>query len=147
MNFCLQHDDGQSLETIHEAQVVLVGVSRTSKTPTSMYLANRGIRAANVPLVSGQSPPDALENIKGPLVVGLVNSVKRLVELRRSRLLLLNENAETPYADADEVKKELAAARRLFTRHNWPVIDTTGRSIEETAAAIMKLHANWAPVT
>lgn len=147
MHFCLQHDDGQSLETIHEAQVVLVGVSRTSKTPTSMYLANRGIKAANVPLVSDQPAPDALENIRGPLVVGLVNSVKRLVELRRSRLLLLNENSETPYADEGAVKKEIAAARRLFTRHSWPVIDTTGRSIEETAATIMKLYANWARLT
>ncbi len=143
MHFFLQHDDGQSLETIHEADVVLVGVSRTSKTPTAMYLANRGINAANVPLVSGQPPPDALETLKGPLVVGLVNSVKRLVELRRNRLLQLNENDDTPYADEGEIKKEIAAARRLFTRHQWPVIDTTGRSIEETAAAIMKLHSNW----
>jgi len=143
MHFSLQHDDGQSLETIHEADVVLVGISRTSKTPTCMYLANRGVKAANVPLVSGQAPPDALETLRGPLVVGLVNSVKRLVELRRNRLLLLNESDDTPYADEDEIKKEIAAARRLFTRHKWPVIDTTGRSIEETAAAIMKLHGNW----
>ena len=112
-----------------------------------MYLANRGIKAANVPLVSGQPAPDALEYIRGPLVIGLVNSVKRLVELRRSRLLLLNETAETSYADEDEVKEEIAAARRLFTRHSWPVIDTTGRSIEETAAAIMKLHASWERLT
>jgi len=143
MHFCLQHDDGQSLQSIHEADVVLVGVSRTSKTPTSMYLANRGIKAANVPLVSGQDAPRELDKIQGPLVIGLVNSVKRLVELRRSRLLLLNENADTAYADEDEIKKEISAARRLFTRHQWPVIDVTGRSIEETAAAILKLHAKW----
>ncbi len=143
MHFCLAHDDGQSLETIHEADVVLVGVSRTSKTPTCMYLANRGVKAANVPLVSGAPTPDELERLKAPLVIGLINSVKRLVELRRSRLLLLNENADTPYADEDEIKKEIAAARRLFTRHGWPVIDVTGRSIEETAAAVMRLHANW----
>ena len=143
MHFCLQHDDGQSLQSIHEADVVLVGVSRTSKTPTSMYLANRGIKAANVPLVSGQAPPDELEKVRGTLVIGLVNSVKRLVELRRSRLLLLNEEANTTYVDEDEIKKEIASARRLFTRHQWPVIDVTGRSIEETAAAILKLHAQW----
>jgi len=143
MHFCLAHDDGQSLDTLYEADVVLVGVSRTSKTPTCMYLANRGIKAANVPLVSGVDAPDQLERLKAPLVVGLINSVKRLVELRRSRLLLLNENADTPYADEDEIKKEIASARRLFTRHGWPVVDVTGRSIEETAASVMRLHAEW----
>jgi regulator of PEP synthase PpsR (kinase-PPPase family) len=143
MHYCLAHDDGQSLDTLFEADVVLVGVSRTSKTPTCMYLANRGIKAANVPLVSGASPPEQLETLRGPLVIGLINSVKRLVELRRSRLLLLNENADTPYADEDEIKKEIVAARRLFSRHGWSVIDVTGRSIEETAAAIMRLHSEW----
>lgn len=142
MHFCLAHDDGQSLSTLFQADVVLVGVSRTSKTPTCMYLANRGIKAANVPLVGGQSPPEELEKVQGPLVVGLVNSVKRLVELRRNRLQFLNESADTPYADEDEIKKEIVAARRLFIRHGWPIIDVTGRSIEETAAAVLQLHAS-----
>ena len=143
MQFVLSHDDGQMSHDLEEADVLVLGVSRTSKTPTCIYLANRGIKAANVPLVSGQTPPDELERVRGPLVIGLVNSVKRLVELRRSRLLLLNEEANTTYVDEDEIKKEIASARRLFTRHQWPVIDVTGRSIEETAAAILKLHAQW----
>jgi regulator of PEP synthase PpsR (kinase-PPPase family) len=138
MQFCLSHDDGQSLHDLDRADVVLVGVSRSSKTPTCMYLANRGIKAANIPLVPDQPPPDELLALKGPLVVGLVNSVARLTQLRRSRLLLLKEDRDTSYVDEDAIKTEIAEARRLFGRMAWPVIDVTGRSIEETAAIVLK---------
>ncbi|MBM3502620.1 MAG: kinase/pyrophosphorylase [Alphaproteobacteria bacterium] len=138
MQFCLSHDDGQSLHDLDQADVVLVGVSRTSKTPTCMYLANRGIKAANVPLVPEREVPDEVLAVTGPLIVGLTNSVSRLAQVRRSRLLVLKEERDTSYVDEEAIKNEVAEARRLFSRMNWPVIDTTGRSIEETAAVILK---------
>lgn len=141
MTFTLAHDDGQSLHGLSGADIVLVGVSRTSKTPTSMYLANRGVKAANVPLIAGQAIPDELEALSGPTVVGLTTSTKRLIQVRRSRLMLYKEGHDTDYVDEEAVRKEVAEARRLFTRKGWPVIDVTGRSIEETAAAILQLFA------
>lgn len=139
MTFCLAHDDGQSLHDIDQADVILLGVSRTSKTPTCMYLANRGIKAANIPLVPGQSLPEEIVGMRGPLIVGLTNSAKRLAEVRRARLQSLHKEDDTSYADEESIKEEVAEARRLFNRNKWPVIDTTGRSIEETAAAILRL--------
>ena len=139
LNYTMAHDDGQGLETLGEADVVLVGVSRTSKTPTCMYLANRGIKAANYPLVPGLPVPAKIESLKGPLVVGLLATPERLVQIRRHRLLSLREQTETPYADLDRIREEVTAARRLFSRHGWPVIDVSRRSIEETAAAILNL--------
>ncbi len=140
LNFTMMHDDGQHADQLAEADVVLVGVSRTSKTPTGIYLANRGIKTANVPLVPGIPPPANLEHLIGPLIVGLVGSPERIVQVRQNRLLSLNAADDTPYVDRSAVAEEIAASRRLFARHNWPVIDVTRRSIEETAAAIIDLH-------
>jgi regulator of PEP synthase PpsR (kinase-PPPase family) len=141
LNYTMAHDDGQSTETLDRADVVLVGVSRTSKTPTCIYLANRGIKAANVPIVLGVALPNSLYAITGPLVVGLLASPERLIQIRKNRLLSLNEEAETEYIDLDAVRAEVAFARRLFGEKGWPVIDVTRRSIEETAAAVIALHS------
>jgi [pyruvate, water dikinase]-phosphate phosphotransferase / [pyruvate, water dikinase] kinase len=141
LNYTMAHDDGQSAETLERADVVLVGVSRTSKTPTCIYLANRGIKAANVPIVLGVSLPEQIHTIAGPLIVGLLASPERLIQIRRNRLLSLNEEAETDYVDLDAVRAEVAFARRLFGEKGWPVIDVTRRSIEETAAAVIALHS------
>ncbi|MGL5447570.1 MAG: pyruvate, water dikinase regulatory protein [Rhabdaerophilum sp.] len=141
LNFTMMHDDGQMLDNLDAADVVLIGVSRTSKTPTSIYLANRGIKTANVPLVPGIAPPPELEDIKKPLVVGLVASPERIVQIRQNRLLALNaDDKDATYTDRQAVADEVARARKLFDRHNWPVIDVTRRSIEETAAAIIDLY-------
>ncbi|HLT76473.1 MAG TPA: pyruvate, water dikinase regulatory protein [Ferrovibrio sp.] len=140
MHFTIAHDDGQHLGDLEKADIVLVGVSRTSKTPTSMYLANRGFKTANVPIVPGLSIPAELETLKQPLVVGLTTSLDRLVAIRRTRLVSMNQG-ETSYIDEDHVREELAMARKLCAKHNWPMIDVTRRSIEETAAAILNLHA------
>ncbi len=140
MHFAMNHDDGQQTEDLDAADVVLVGVSRTSKTPTCIYLANRGIKAANVPFVPGVPLPAELEVLQGPLIIGLTASPKRVVEIRRNRLLALRQDSETDYVDVDVVKEELQAARTVFNRLNWPIIDVTRRSIEETAAAILNLY-------
>ncbi len=139
MDWAIAHDDGQQFADIETADVVLVGVSRTSKTPTSLYLANRGIKAANVPFIPGIALPPELATVSHPLVVGLTKDPKHLVEIRRSRLLSLKETHTTNYVDPDHVKEEIAAARRLFSERQWPVLDVTRRSIEETAAAITQL--------
>lgn len=140
MDWSLTHDDGQRTEELNGSDIVLVGVSRTSKTPTCLYLANRGIKAANVPFVPGVPLPDILERLTRPLVIGLTNDHKRLVELRRARLFSLHQKEETAYVDPEEVRAELTEARRYFARNGWPVIDVTRRSIEETAAAIVALY-------
>jgi regulator of PEP synthase PpsR (kinase-PPPase family) len=139
MDFVMAHDDGQMLDGLAKADVVLVGVSRSSKTPTCLYLGNRGIKAANVPLVPGRPIPPELEALENILIVGLTNDPSSLVKVRRSRLRMLNEHRETDYIDPDAVKAEVAAARRMFNEHGWPVIDVSRRSIEETAAAIMQM--------
>jgi regulator of PEP synthase PpsR (kinase-PPPase family) len=140
LNFTMLHDDGQLPENLDQADVVLLGVSRTSKTPTSIYLANRGIKTANVPLVPNVPLPASLDDLRGPLVVGLVASAERIVQIRQNRLLALNADQETSYVDRMSVAEELAHSRRLFSQHDWPVIDVTRRSIEETAAAIIDLY-------
>ncbi len=139
MNYTLLHDDGQLGGDIESADVILLGVSRTSKTPTSIYLANRGIKTANVPLVPGVPLPAVLDAIRKPLVVGLVASAERIVQIRQNRLLSMKADEETPYVDRDLVAEELANSRKLCARRGWPVIDVTRRSIEETAAAIVDL--------
>lgn len=144
MNFTLMHDDGQLPKDLDEADVVLLGVSRTSKTPTSIYLANRGLKTANIPLVPGQMPPPALDEVKRALVVGLVASPERIVQIRQNRLLSLKADDDTAYVDRIAVAEEIALSRKLFARRNWPVIDVTRRSIEETAAAILDLHREHA---
>ncbi|MFC4352342.1 pyruvate, water dikinase regulatory protein [Fodinicurvata halophila] len=141
MNFALAHDDGQMYEDLSAADVALVGVSRTSKTPTCVYLAQRGIRAANVPYVPGVPLPDALFRLERTLIIGLTKDPARLVDIRRSRLRVMNDQEEAgKYADIDAVTEEVKEARRLYARHHWPVIDVTRRSIEETAAAILTLY-------
>jgi regulator of PEP synthase PpsR (kinase-PPPase family) len=142
MTFALTHDDGQSAWNLNEADIILVGVSRTSKTPTCMYLANRGIKAANIPMVPRVALPEELFRVDKPLVVGLTKDPNRLVQIRRNRLELLGHDDETEYTDIETVKEEVAHARRLFTERGWPVIDVTRRSIEESAAAILQLHTN-----
>jgi len=138
MNFSLAHDDGQLAGDLNDADVILCGVSRTSKTPTCIYLANRGIKAANVPVVPDCPMPDELLRATRPLIIGLTKDPARLVQVRRNRLRLISQGDEaTDYVDLDSVRKEVAFARKLFTKHGWPVIDVTRRSIEETAASIM----------
>ena len=138
LDFTMAHDDGQAIEDLEKADVVLVGVSRTSKTPTCIYLANRGVRAANIPLVPGVPPPRELLALKRPLVIGLTKDPARLVDIRLNRLRMMKDSqGEHSYADLESVRTEVAEARRLCARHHWPVIDVTRRSIEETAASIL----------
>ena len=140
LNYTMMHDDGQLADHLEEADVVLVGISRTSKTPTSIYLANRGIKTANIPLVPGVPILGQLEHLRKPLIVCLVASAERIMQIRQNRLLSLQADAESPYVDRNAIAEELAMSRRLSARHNWPVIDVTRRSIEETAAAIVDLY-------
>ncbi len=140
MNYTMMHDDGQLTENLDKADVILLGVSRTSKTPTSIYLANRGIKTANIPLVPGIPIPPELENIRNALIIGLVASPERIVQIRQNRLLSLKADENTEYVDKSRVSEEIAQSRKLFARHNWPTIDVTRRSIEETAAAILDLY-------
>jgi len=140
LDFAMAYDDGQgSLEQLEGADVVLCGVSRTSKTPTCIYLAHRGIRAANVPLVPGQEDGERLTKLKNPLVIGLTVSPDRLVQIRRNRIDGLNASQSSNYTDQDAVRDETIKARRAFERRGWPTIDVTRRSVEETAAAIVNL--------
>jgi regulator of PEP synthase PpsR (kinase-PPPase family) len=141
LNFTMLHDDGQNAEGLESADVVLVGVSRTSKTPTSIYLANRGVKTGNIPLIPGIALPPQLETLTNPLVVGLYASPERIVQIRQNRLLGLRapHQDDDQYIDREAVAAEIAFSRRLCARHNWPLIDVTRRSIEETAAAVMKL--------
>jgi regulator of PEP synthase PpsR (kinase-PPPase family) len=142
LNYTMMHDDGQHVEGLEDADVVLVGVSRTSKTPTSIYLANRGIRTANVPLVLGIPVPPQLEALTKPLVVSLQATPERLIQVRQNRLLAIGSPDNEAYIDREAVTDEVTYARRLSIRHGWPLLDVTRRSIEETAAAIMKLYAD-----
>ena len=150
MHYVLAHDDGQAQAGIAEADVVLVGVSRSSKTPTSFYLANRGIKAANVPLVPGTPDPPGLEAPRCP-VIGLTLDAAALIEIRRHRLRLIARGSDTgvvrqdttDYVDMEAVRAELLWARRLATRRGWPVVDVTRRSIEETAATVLQLMEAW----
>lgn len=139
IQFTIAHDDGLMHENWEQADIVLAGVSRTSKTPTSIYLANRGFKTANIPLVPESPPPDTLYQLKNPLVVGLVTSPDRLMQIRRNRLLSLNQAPDTAYVDEDQIKSELKFARRIFADNGWPVIDVSRRSIEESAAAIVNM--------
>ncbi len=145
MNFAMRHDDGQFPEELGEADVVLVGVSRTSKTPTCVYLANRGIRAANVPFVPGSPQLALLEKLEGPLVVGLTIRPDVLAQIRENRRRMMGleggdvERYGQDYVDVERIREELVHARRLFARLGWPEIDVTRRSVEETAAVVIQL--------
>jgi hypothetical protein len=143
LNYTMMHDDGQHVEGLEEADVVLVGVSRTSKTPTSIYLANRGVRAANVPLVLGIPVPHQLETLSKPLVVSLHAAPERLIQVRQNRLLGIGARVDDDaYIDRQAVTEEVLYARKLSAKHGWALLDVTRRSIEETAAAILKLLAD-----
>src|SRR5919204_3031417 len=145
LNYTMLHDDGQHVDGLEEADVVLVGVSRTSKTPTSIYLANRGIRTANVPLVPGIPVPSQLETLTRPLVVSLHATPERLIQIRQNRLLTMGAapgNSGEDYIDRQSVADEVAYARRLSAKFNWAQLDVTRRSIEETAAAVLKLYTD-----
>nr|WP_084144032.1 pyruvate, water dikinase regulatory protein [Methylocapsa acidiphila] len=139
LNFTLLHDDGQMTDDYEAADVILIGVSRTSKTPTSIYLANRGVKTANIPLVPNVPLPKSVETLRRPLVVGLLATPDSIVQVRKTRLLSLNADIESPYVDRHLVAEEVAKSRQLFERRGWPTIDVTRRSIEETAAAIIHL--------
>jgi len=139
IQFTIAHDDGVNWENWEEADIVLAGVSRTSKTPTAIYLANRGYKVANIPIVPESPPPATLFALRHPMVVGLTTSPERLIQVRRNRLLSLNQQNETAYVEQEAVQREVAYARRMFADNGWPVIDVTRRSIEETAAAIITL--------
>ena len=142
MNFALAHDDGQGAETIKKADVILVGVSRTSKTPTCFYLANRGLKAANIPYVPGCPLPVNLSDLRGTLVVGLTRNPDQLVEIRRTRLSQIGHKHDTNYVKNEIVDEEVKEARRLFSQNSWHVIDVSQRSIEEIAAAVLQLYSN-----
>ncbi len=140
VNFALAHDDGQATWELEEADIVIVGVSRTSKSPTCVYLANRGFKAANVPFVDSCPLPENLLTLKRPLIVGLTIDPDRLEQIRKSRLHSLDQHTETNYVDRERIVAEIAASRKLYARQGWPVIDVTRRAIEETAATILQHH-------
>ncbi len=139
MNYTLAHDDGVVSGDLNNADVILVGVSRTSKTPTSIYLANRGIKTANIPFVNEIPLPKELENVERPLIVGLVATPERIIQIRKNRLMALNAKDDSNYVDKRLVSEEILKARKLFQNNSWPVIDVTRKSIEETAAEVMLL--------
>ena len=143
IDFAVSHDDGINMGALKDADILLVGVSRTSKTPTSMYLAHRGYKVANYALVPGI--PFPIHHLDGLniLVVGLTNDPKRLSLIRRTRQIAMSDDANEGYADLEAITEEVRQARRLFTQNQWPVIDVTRRSVEETAAAIIQLHTTW----
>lgn len=139
INFALAHDDGQASWELEDADIVIVGVSRTSKSPTTMYLAYRGYKTANVPYVPGCELPD-IEKLKKPLVVGLTIGAERLEQIRKSRLASLDHPERTDYTDTETIHAELDEARRYFNKHKWPIIDVTKKSVEETAAMIIQKY-------
>ncbi len=142
LNFTMAHDDGQSLDSLVKSDVILLGVSRTSKTPTSIYLAQRGVKTANIPIVPGISVPYQLFDVKGPLIVGLIASAERIAQIRRHRLLSLKESRSTDYIDPRLITDELLTMKTLCSINNWPMIDVTRRSVEETAATILNMMSD-----
>ena len=142
LNFTIAHDDGQNLDTLDEAEIILTGASRTSKTPTCVYLAMRGYRTANVPLVPNMPLPVELMVVKRPLIVGLWASPDRLVQVRRNRLATMGEGRDTDYVDIEAVRAEVTNTRRLFESQDWPSIDVSRRSVEETAASVINMLAD-----
>ena len=139
LNFAMAHDDGQLPQDLNVADIIILGISRTSKTPTSIYLAQRGYKTANLPLVPGIDPPHALTQPHTAFVVGLVASVERIAEIRRNRVQVLADRSLGDYVDRTQIANEIQYSRRLCARHGWPVIDVTRRSVEETAASIIRL--------
>ena len=143
LEFTIRHDDGQGLNTVSGADILIVGISRSSKTPTSIYLAHRGYKVGNYPLVPGVPMPLDQIDHENMCVVGLIRDARSLAQIRRNRLVSMNENEGSDYADQETITQELKEARQLFNAHKWPVIDVSRRSVEETAAAIINLHTRW----
>ena len=139
IQFTMVHDDGKKVDDIIDADVVLLGVSRTSKTPTSIYLANRGYKTINIPLVLDQKLPNDLTSNKKVCVVGLIADPERLADIRRNRVAIMNDHKLKDYTDLDFIKKEVNDSKNLFKKNNWPIIDVTRKSVEETAASILKI--------
>jgi len=141
IQFTMNHDDGNNTADIDKSDIVLLGVSRTSKTPTSIYLANRGYKTSNIPLVNEKSVPEKIKknNFKS-CIVGLTTESSRLFEIRKNRLTSLKENENTKYVSIEEIKKELENSKQIFRKNNWPTIDVTRKSVEETAASIIKIY-------
>jgi len=141
IQFTMNHDDGNLVKEIHESDLVLLGVSRTSKTPTAIYLANKGFKTSNIPLINEKSIPESLKkNPKITCVVGLTTEAERLVDIRKNRMMTLRERENTSYTDIQKIKEEVEGAKRTFAKYNWPTIDVTRKSVEETAASIIKIH-------
>ena len=141
IQFTMNHDDGNSVDDIEKSDIILLGVSRTSKTPTSIYLANKGMKISNIPLVNEKSVPEILKkNPQKKCIVGLTAEPDRLVDLRKNRMQSIRDNESTEYTNLDIVKKEMEDARKLFQKYKWPSIDVTRKSVEETAASILKIH-------
>ena len=141
IQFTMNHDDGNSVGDIEKSDIILLGVSRTSKTPTSIYLANKGMKISNIPLINENSVPDVLKkNPKKKCVVGLTAEPNRLVDLRKNRMQSIRDNESTEYTNLDIVQKEMEDARKLFQKYKWPSIDVTRKSVEETAASVLKIH-------
>ena len=139
IQFTMAHDDGKKIDDINNANVVLLGVSRTSKTPTSIYLANRGYKTVNVPLVRDQKIPNGLVENKKSCIIGLIADPERLVDIRRNRVAIMKDHNLKEYTDLGYIKEEVENSRKLFKKNNWPIIDVTRRSVEETAASILKI--------
>ena len=141
IQFTMNHDDGNSVQDIEKSDIILLGVSRTSKTPTSIYLANKGMKISNIPLVNENSVPDVLKkNPQKKCIVGLTAEPDRLVDLRKNRMQSIKDNESTEYTSLDIVQKEMEDARKLFQKYKWPSIDVTRKSVEETAASVLKIH-------
>tara|TARA_B100001057_G_scaffold372818_1_gene377143 strand:- start:190 stop:666 length:477 start_codon:yes stop_codon:yes gene_type:complete len=141
IQFTMNHDDGNSVDDIEKSDIILLGVSRTSKTPTSIYLANKGMKISNIPLVNENSVPDKLKkNPQKKCIVGLTAEPNRLVDLRKNRMQSIKDNENTEYISLEIVQKETENARKLFQKYKWPSIDVTRKSVEETAASILKIH-------
>ena len=141
IQFTMNHDDGNNIEGIEKSDIILLGVSRTSKTPTSIYLANRGYKTSNIPLVNEKSVPEKMKNVKfKPCVVGLTTEANRLFEIRKNRLTSLKEKDNSEYINLNQIKKELENSKKIFKVNKWPTIDVTRKSVEETAASIIKIY-------
>ena len=141
IQFTMNHDDGNLINEVDKSDIILVGVSRTSKTPTSIYLANKGFKTSNIPLVNENSLPEPLKkNPQMACVVGLSTEPERLVDLRKNRMNSLRETENTHYTDLENIKKEVLDAKKTFQKYKWPLIDVTRKSVEETAASIIKIH-------
>ena len=139
IQFTMNHDDGNLINEVHKSDIILVGVSRTSKTPTSIYLANKGLKISNIPLVNDMKIPEDIIKSNNLCVIGLFTEAERLFDIRRNRLNSLKEREATEYTDLDKIKTEVEQSKKIFKKNNWPVIDVTRKSVEETAASIIKI--------